>query len=158
LRFIAGPDSPDSASRFQGFREALRERGLPVPDQPDLVGDFTTAGGQRVVSDLVAEGRLPRALLCVNDQTAVGAMAALRGAGLRVPEDVAVAGFDGIQLGRHLRPGLATVVQPMPTFGAEAVRLLRERIADRMLPGRRVELPVRIEPRGSCGCPEPTDT
>jgi LacI family transcriptional regulator len=157
LRFVAGPDSPDSASRFQGFREAMQECGLPVPDQPDLVGDFTTAGGQRVVSDLLDEGQVPRALLCVNDQTAVGAMAALRAAGLRVPEDVAVAGFDGIQLGRHLRPGLTTVVQPMPALGAEAVRLLRERIADGTLPGRQVELPVRIEPRGSCGCPEPTE-
>jgi LacI family transcriptional regulator len=154
LRFIAGPDSPDSTARFEGFRAALVERGLPAPRQPDLVGDFTTAGGRRVVSRLVEEGTVPRALVCANDQTAVGAMAALRQAGVRVPDEVAVAGFDGIQLGRHLRPGLTTVVQPMRTFGAEAVRLLRDRIAERDLPGRDIELPVRLEPRGSCGCPE----
>ncbi len=154
VRFIAGPDSPDSASRFEGFRSALLERGLPAPHRPDLIGDFTTAGGHRVVSRLVERGELPRALVCANDQTAVGAMAALRQAGLAVPDRVAVAGFDGIQLGRHLRPGLTTVVQPMRDFGAEAVRLLRERIADRALPGRDVELPVRLDPRGSCGCPD----
>lgn len=154
VRFVAGPDSPDSASRFEGFRSALAERGLPAPRQPDLVGDFTTAGGHRVVSRLLDGGTLPRALVCANDQTAVGAMAALRQAGMRVPDDVAVAGFDGIQLGQHLRPSLTTVVQPMHAFGAEAVRLLRERIADGSLPGRDVELAVRLEPRASCGCPE----
>jgi len=154
VRFVAGPDSPDSVSRFTGFRSAMTERGLPVPEQPDLVGDFTTAGGRRVVAKLLADGNLPGALVCVNDQTAVGVMAALRQAGVRVPGEVAVAGFDGIQLGQHLRPSLTTVVQPMQTFGAEAVRLLRDRIADNSLPGRDLELPVRLEPRASCGCPE----
>jgi LacI family transcriptional regulator len=154
IRFVAGPDSPDSAGRFAGFRAALLERGLPAPERPDLVGDFTTAGGERVVARLLSDGRVPRALVCVNDQTAVGVMAGLRQHGLRVPDDVAVAGFDGITLGRHLRPSLTTVVQPMHAFGAEAVRLLRERIADGTLPGRDVELPVRLEPRASCGCPE----
>ena len=154
VRFVAGPDSPDSASRFEGFRAAMAERGLPVPEQPGLVGDFTTAGGRRVVSRLLASGSVPRALVCVNDQTAVGAMAALRQAGVSVPDEVAVAGFDGIQLGQHLRPSLTTVVQPMHAFGAEAVRLLRDRIADNSLPGRDIELAVRLEPRASCGCPE----
>lgn len=155
VRFVAGPDSPDSASRFSGFRAALAERGLPVPERPHLIGDFTTAGGQRVVSRLLESGDVPRALVCVNDQTAVGAMAALRQVGIRVPQEVAVAGFDGIQLGQHLRPGLTTVIQPMNAFGAEAVRLLRDRMADTALPGRDVELPVLLETRGSCGCPEP---
>lgn len=154
VRFVAGPDSQDSVSRFLGFRSALVERGLPAPEQPELVGDFTTVGGGRVVTRLLENGGVPRALVCVNDQTAVGAMAALRQAGVRVPQDVAVTGFDGIQLGRHLRPSLTTVVQPMHAFGAEAVRLLRDRIADSTLPGRDVELPVRLEPRASCGCPE----
>jgi LacI family transcriptional regulator len=154
VRFVAGPDSPDSANRFAGFRAAMSERGLPVAEQPELVGDFTTAGGHRVVSRLLADGSLPRALVCVNDQTAVGVMAALRQAGIGVPDEVAVAGFDGIQLGQHLRPSLTTVVQPMRAFGAEAVRLLRERIEDNTLPARDIELPVRLEPRASCGCPE----
>ncbi len=154
VRFVAGPDSADSVSRFTGFRAAMAERGLPAPEQPDLVGDFTTAGGKRVVSALLAGGSVPRALVCVNDQTAVGAMAALRQAGVSVPDEVAVAGFDGIQLGQHVRPSLTTVVQPMQAFGAEAVRLLRDRIADNSLPGRDIELAVRLEPRASCGCPE----
>jgi LacI family transcriptional regulator len=155
VRFVAGPDSPDSVSRFAGFRAALADRGLAAPDAPGLVGDFTTAGGHRVVERLLADGDVPRALVCVNDQTAVGVMAGLRRGGLRVPQDVAVVGFDGVTLGRHVRPSLTTVVQPMHAFGAEAVRLLRDRIADHTLPGRDVELPVRLETRASCGCPEP---
>jgi LacI family transcriptional regulator len=103
--FIAGPpDSPDSASRFDGFRRAMA--GRQAAGRPAYHGDFTTAGGRRVGEQIIATGRVPRALVCANDQTAIGVMAALQRTGLNVPDDVAVTGFDGIQLGRHLRPGL----------------------------------------------------
>jgi LacI family transcriptional regulator len=149
--FIAGPpDSPDSASRLAGFRRATA--GL---DQA-LVhhGDFTTAGGRRVAERILAAGAVPRALVCANDQTAIGVMAALQQAGLSIPGDVAVTGFDGIRLGRHLRPSLTTVVQPMATLGDTAVAMLSDRIGGAQLPRRMVELPVRLELRGSCGCPQ----
>ncbi len=156
IGFIAGPpESPDSASRFDGFRRAMSERGMAEPRRPDAHGDFTTAGGRRAAAEIVAAGRVPRALVCANDQTAIGAMRALQHAGLRIPEDVALTGFDGIQLGEHLRPGLTTVVQPMRKLGESAVALVKERNADPALPSRAVELPVRMELRGSCGCAEP---
>jgi LacI family transcriptional regulator len=149
--FIAGPpDSPDSASRLAGLRRATA--GL---DQA-LVhhGDFTTAGGHRVAERILAAGRVPRAVVCANDQTAIGVMAALQRAGLSVPGDVAVTGFDGIRLGRHLRPSLTTVVQPMAALGDTAVAMLSDRIGGAEIPRRTVELPVRLELRGSCGCPQ----
>jgi LacI family transcriptional regulator len=150
LAFIAGPPgSPDSASRLAGFRRAAASDGPAV-----YHGDFTTAGGRRVTAEIIASGRVPRALVCANDQTAIGAMAALQHAGLAVPGDVAVTGFDGIQLGRHLHPGLTTVVQPMAALGDTAVTMLKNRIGDGALPQRTVELPVRLELRGSCGCRE----
>jgi LacI family transcriptional regulator len=70
---------------------------------------------------------------------------------------VAVTGFDGIRLGRHLRPSLTTVVQPMAALGDTAVDMLTDRIggvgpSSKTLPRRTVELPVRLELRGSCGC------
>jgi LacI family transcriptional regulator len=149
--FIAGPpDSPDSARRLDGFRRATASVDQVVVHY----GDFTTAGGRRAAERIIAAGRVPRALMCANDQTAIGAMAALEQAGLSVPGDVAVTGFDGIQLGRHLRPGLTTVVQPMAALGDTAVAMLSERIGGAELPPRTVELPVRLELRGSCGCPE----
>jgi len=149
--FIAGPpDSPDSARRLDGFRLATASVDQIVVHY----GDFTTAGGRRAAERIIAAGRVPRALVCANDQTAIGVMAALEQAGLSVPGDVAVTGFDGIQLGRHLRPGLTTVVQPMAALGDTAVAMLSDRIGGAELPPRTVELPVRLELRGSCGCPE----
>jgi LacI family transcriptional regulator len=149
--FVAGPpDSPDSASRFDGFRRAMAGRGA---HRPAYHSDFTTAGGRRVGEQIIAAGKVPRALVCANDQTAIGAIAALRQAGLAVPGDVAVTGFDGIQLGRHLRPGLTTVVQPMAALGDTAVTMLTDRIDGAAPPQRTVELPVRLEVRDSCGCP-----
>jgi len=149
--FIAGPpDSPDSARRLDGFRRATASVDQIVVHY----GDFTIAGGRRAAERIIAAGRVPRALVCANDQSAIGAMAALEQAGLSVPGDVAVTGFDGIQLGRHLRPGLTTVVQPMAALGDTAVAMLSERIGGAELPPRAVELPVRLELRGSCGCPQ----
>jgi LacI family transcriptional regulator len=149
LCFIAGPPgSPDSASRHDGFRRAT------AGDMRAYHGDFTTEGGRRVAEQIIAAGRMPRALVCANDQTAIGAMAALQHAGLSVPGDVAVTGFDGIQLGRHLHPSLTTVVQPMAALGDTAVTMLKDRIGGVALPQRTVELPVRLELRGSCGCPK----
>jgi len=154
--FIAGPpDSPDSARRLDGFRRATAR----LPEAPVYHGDFTTAGGRRVAERIIAAGRVPHALVCANDQTAIGVMAALQQAGLSVPGEVAVTGFDGITLGRHLHPSLTTVVQPMAALGDTAVAMLTDRLGGPArprltLPRRTVELPVRLELRGSCGCPQ----
>ena len=75
---IAGPpDSPDSARRVDGFRQATAR----LPEAPVYHGDFTTGGGRRVAERIIAAGRVPRALVCANDQTAIGVMAALQQAG-----------------------------------------------------------------------------
>jgi LacI family transcriptional regulator len=154
LAFIAGPeDSADSRSRLAGFRTALDARGRPAGDPAVLHGDFTTAGGRAAVAQLLRQPRMPRALVCANDQTAIGVMAALTRAGLRVPEDVAVTGFDGLYIGRHLHPALTTVAQPMRELGETAVRLLQQRITKQATAGADIELPVSLELRESCGCP-----
>jgi LacI family transcriptional regulator len=156
IAFAAGPpDSPDASSRLTGFRKALAERGRDLSQLRIFQGDFTTAGGRRVAAALLSAGRLPQALVCANDQTAIGVMASLQSAGLRIPGDIAVTGFDGVALGELLRPTLTTVVQPMRRLGETAVRLLQDRVADPALAPRAVELPVRLELRASCGCPEP---
>ena len=153
ISFIAGPpDSPDSARRLDGFRRATADLASQERSMPVYHGDFTTAGGRRVAERIIAAGQVPRALVCANDQTAIGVMAALQQAGLNVPGDVAVTGFDGIRLGRHLHPSLTTVVQPMAALGDTAVTMLKDRISGTPLPRRTVELPVRLELRGSCGC------
>lgn len=155
LAFVGGePDSPDAEARFRGFRDACRDAGLPVPDAPDLrAGMMTRAEGARAAETLLDRGaERPEAMLFANDQMAVGALRALERRGVRVPEDMAVTGFDGIPLSRIVRPSLTTVRQPIRQLGEQAVELLVQRLAD---PGRApvsLELPVSLARRASCGC------
>jgi LacI family transcriptional regulator len=152
LAFVGGPpESPDSQERFAGFCDALAEAGLPVPDVPAATGGFTEAGGAQAVQAMLAVRR-PRAIMCGNDEMAIGALTALRGARLRVPADVAVTGFDDIAATRHVRPALTTVHQPMRELGERAVQVLLGRLADPAGPPFSVILPTEVVVRGSCGC------
>jgi LacI family transcriptional regulator len=153
LEFLAGPpDSPDSAERFAGFCEALRQADLPVPDYPAATGGFTEAGGRQAVAALLATGRRPRAIVCGNDEMAIGALTALRASRLRIPADVALTGFDDIAAARHVRPALTTVRQPMRALGEQAVGMLLARISDPAASPRSVVLPTELVIRRSCGC------
>jgi LacI family transcriptional regulator len=153
LLFLAGPEqSPDSDERFAGFRDALRHAGLPEPDRPAARGEFTEAGGEQAVRALIAQGRRPRAIVCGNDEMALGALTALRAARVRVPGDVAVTGFDDISAARHVRPALTTVSQPMRELGERSVRLLLDRVANRDTAHQSVVLPTEVIIRRSCGC------
>jgi LacI family transcriptional regulator len=157
LVFVGGAaDSPDAHARFLGFQEALDKARLPVPLEPDVRGDFTQAGGRTATRSLLDRGPLPQALVFANDQMAIGAYDVLERRGVRIPEDIAVVGFDGIPLGRVVRPSLTTVSQPMRRLGETAVDLLVERLADPTLEPRSVMLPVTQTRRTSCGCPPPS--
>lgn len=152
LAFVGGPpQSPDSDDRFAGFCDALAQAGRPVPDAPEASGGFTEAGGEQAVRAMLAQ-RTPRAIVCGNDEMAIGALAALRAARLRVPADVAVTGFDDIAATRHVRPALTTVHQPMRELGERAVQVLLGRLADPGGPPFTVVLPTETVVRGSCGC------
>jgi len=152
LAFVGGPSgSPDSIDRFAGFRAALLAEGLDAPDRPDAEGAFTESGGARAVAELVGRRR-PRAIVCGNDEMAIGALTALAGAGLRVPEDVAVTGFDDLAAARHVHPHLTTVAQPIRDLGAEAVRAVLARVASPDVERRSIVLPTRLVVRHSCGC------
>lgn len=155
LAFIGGElDSPDALARFAGFRAACRDAGLPVPDEPAVQGVMMTrAEGARAAETLLDRaGERPQAMLFANDQMAVGALHALERRGVRVPEDIAVAGFDGIPLSRIVRPALTTVRQPMLRLGEEAVGLLVRRLQDRTRDPVSLMLPVSVARRASCGC------
>ncbi len=155
LAYISGgEDSPDATARFAGFQRALADSGLPVPGEPDIRGNFTQADGRAAAQRLLdAAGAVPQALVCANDQMAVGALQTMERRGIRVPQDVAVVGFDGIPLGRVVRPSLTTVSQPMRRLGETAVDLLVERLRDPDREPRSVLLPVSQTRRHSCGCP-----
>jgi LacI family transcriptional regulator, galactose operon repressor len=153
IAFIAGPrNSPDARARFAGFRAALTAAGLAAPEQPEVHGDFTEQGGAAAMRQLLRLRRPPRAVVVGNDQMAVGASALLRELGIVVPDEVALTGFDDIQLARHVSPPLTTVHQPMRKLGEECVRLLLRRIGDPDLSPQTVQLETRLIVRQSCGC------
>jgi LacI family transcriptional regulator len=156
LAFVGGgQDSPDAEARFAGFRHACRVAGVEVPGEPDVRGGLTRAEGRRAAERLLERGGpLPEAMLFANDQMAIGALQVLERRGVRVPQDVAVVGFDGIPLGRLVRPALTTVRQPAGRLGETAVDLLVKRLENRERPAESRMLPVRQAWRTSCGCGE----
>lgn len=157
LAFVGGEAvSPDAEARFRGYREACEAAGIATPGEPDVRAEMTQAEGRRAAQALLDRpGEPPRAILLANDQMAVGALHALEERGVRVPDDIAVTGFDGIPLGRLVRPALTTVRQPMRRLGEEAVELLVQRLADPKREPVSMVLPVAVTRRASCGCPDP---
>lgn len=154
LAVVSGPpSSPDSVARLAGMRRTLREAGLRPPTEPLFVGDFTFESGHRAAAALLDRPTMPDVVVCANDQMAIGLIRTLRAAGVRVPHDVAVTGFDGIELGAHTDPSITTVHQPMRQMGRIAVDLLAERLADPGRPATTRTLPVDVVIRSSCGCP-----
>lgn len=115
--------------RIEGFRAGLTERGLSLPDSAITFSDFSWDGAFRAVSALddgvLAEAQ---ALFALNDEMALGALAALRNRAMRVPEDIALAGFDDIRTLRNVVPGLTTVRVPVDEIATAVVDLIAGRI------------------------------
>ena len=111
--------------RESGYRAEMGAAGLSVPDDFVVMGsESTPAGGYSAAEHLVALSERPTAIVCYNDHMAVGVYSALYRAGLSVPRDVSVVGFDNILISAYLTPPLTTFSQPMHHLGAEAARLL----------------------------------
>ena len=153
--YVAGPtEAPDAQERRAAFEDAVAlHPGAAITGY--FQGRFAAVSGQLAVRELLAApGRtLPDAIVCGNDQMALGAMRELQAAGIRVPADIAVVGFDDIHVGSLLTPALTTVRQPMRLLGERACSLLLERLADPSRPRQAERLPTELIIRESCGCP-----
>ncbi|MEO7980397.1 MAG: LacI family DNA-binding transcriptional regulator [Sporichthyaceae bacterium] len=141
--------SSDAYARWSGFLRALREARVPAPGQP-VACPFDEQAGHDTALRLLGRGR-PRALVCANDEIALGAVTAAEELGLSVPGDVAVTGWDDVMAARHSRPGLTTVRQPMRELGSWAARRLHERLAGDASEPRHEVLPTQLVQRASCG-------
>ncbi|MFD2081246.1 LacI family transcriptional regulator [Actinopolymorpha cephalotaxi] len=152
LVFVGNPDgSSDTTYRWQGFLQAHRRLGADPPGEPIRVG-LAQSNGFIAVSRLLDQKELPDAIVCANDEIALGAVVALMDRGLRVPQDLAVTGFDDISMAGLAASGLTTVHQPMRELGAETARqLLRHVEGDLDVSLDRV-LETQVVIRGSCGC------
>lgn len=147
---ITGPQNMIAgADRLAGYQAALRDRGLL--SEPGLIaeGDFTEASGYRAMQRLLAHR--PDAVFAASDIMAIGAMRALREASLRVPEDVAIVGFDDLPQSTRVEPPLTTVRQPTYRLGTTTVDSLLDLIEYPDSTPRRIVLPTELVVRASCG-------
>jgi LacI family transcriptional regulator len=159
IAHIPGPRNIAAANeRAAGYEAALTEAGIPVEQSLIEPGDFTELSGYLAMRHLLArpEGR-PDAVFGGSDTMAVGAIRAIYEAGLTIPDDVAVVGFDALAIHTRNYPYLSTLSQSIPNLGRTAVELLLKRIADPDAPAENVCLRTNLLTRGSCGCGVPAD-
>lgn len=141
----------DAVERRRGFRDATREAGIAHGDAPEVAGDFNEASGFRAAAELLRRPRRPTAIFAANDSMAISALSALHEAGLRVPEDVAVVGFDDIPMARYMAPPLTSVHVDISDLGHRATKRLLELLAGSPPPPRQETVPATLVIRGSCG-------
>jgi LacI family transcriptional regulator len=149
---ITGPSYlTPSAERVTGFLETLTGFGIPTQHITLQSGNFHPDSGYQAGFQLMRAEQRPTAIFCCNDMMAIGLYRAIAELGLRIPDDVAVIGFDDIDLSQYLTPPLTTIKQPKHQIGEAAVGMLLERIKDRNLPARRVMLKTQLVVRKSTG-------
>ncbi|POX48094.1 LacI family transcriptional regulator [Streptomyces sp. Ru71] len=147
---ITGPlDMYVAQCRLRGYREALSRAGAATDDSWVVEGDFTEDSGRRAMAELLRRHPEVDGVLAASDTTAAGALAALRAAGRRVPEDVAVIGFDDFALATGTEPQLTTVRQPLEEIGRTLVRLLLEEMEEPSVAWRHVILRTELVLRRS---------
>ena len=147
---IAGPqDKTPARLRLEGFHKAMASSGLPVLPGYVVDGDFEFQGGFNAMNQLLALDSLPDAVFTSNDAMAVGVYHALFQAGLRVPQDIAVMGYDNIELARYLTPPLSTIHQPKDELGELAIDTLIHRMRDPDASQQTLVLTPELVDRGS---------
>jgi LacI family transcriptional regulator len=140
-------DIADAQDRLQGYKNALRKAGLPI--DPDLImpAQFFRTDGYNAMNRLLP--MRPDAVFAAGDTIAMGAIQAAQDAGLSVPDDVAVIGFDDVNVASTFSPGISTIRQPVQDKGAAAARLLLDLMHERVSGPQRVLLPTELIVRES---------
>ena len=153
LAMIKGPEKTnDAIERLRGYRKALKQFGIPKENSREVEGFFTRESGYKAAQEILASGLNPTAILAANDLSALGALSALHEAGLRIPEQIVLTGFDDVSSTRYSTPQLTTVRVP--------IRMLGERAATRLFgligngngkEGTIERMPVELVLRASTG-------
>lgn len=162
LWFLKGPEQYDEGEQSEprqrrlGFQDACRDFGIPEENIRFLEGNWKTYAGEEAGRQIAAAEKRPEALVCVNDDMALGAISALREAGLNVPEDILVTGYDGIFSASLCTPRLATVDRSFRDVGFQAMETVMA-----MVEGKKTDPVIyhRVQPvlTGTCGCRADTE-
>lgn len=147
------PDNVLTQTRLEGFREAMAALGLPLRPDWILEGDFTMDSGAAAAREWLAMQDRPTALFLSSDEMALGFMGEVQRAGIRVPDDLSIVGFDNIEIAQHLSPGLTTIRQPRTQIGIRAAELLLDMIETGSRDGPSELIEVEFITRGSSGPP-----
>ncbi|MBE0690940.1 MAG: LacI family DNA-binding transcriptional regulator [Anaerolineae bacterium] len=149
---IGGPLHLTSGrERYQGYQEAMRAAGLPVEQSWVRFGDHRHESGYNSALELLEIDPPLTALFIENNMMTLGALNALHDKGIRIPDEIAIVGFDDTAWARSLNPPLTVIAQPMVEIGLRAAELLQERIQQPDLPARLAVLPTKLIVRASCG-------
>jgi LacI family transcriptional regulator len=155
IAFFAGPlATPWTQERFEGYRRALREAGMDVDDRLVFQAGRTIEDGAKAALQMINESSDATAVQAINDVVAVGCAETLLSYGLKIPEDISVAGFGNILLGAHFRVPLTTTRQPKFRLGSAAVDAMQELLRGQRPESRR--LPAELIVRASTGTPPAT--
>ncbi|SEN46586.1 LacI family DNA-binding transcriptional regulator [Lihuaxuella thermophila] len=152
IGFIAGPlHVIISRDRLQGFVLGLREHGLEQDSSLIVEGDFSIPSGYDQAVRLLQLPEPPTAIFASNDEMAIGAVKAVKQMGLKVPQDVAVVGFDDIPMATVIEPALTTICQPKFEIGKKAMEILLQLIQQSNRSHGHLKLPEKLIVRDSCG-------
>ena len=152
VAMVNGPIGINVAQeRLGGYQDALRSAGLPICDSFVIHSDFHQTGGYNAMAQLLDMPQPPRAVVVANNLMTLGAIHAIHERGVRIPDDLALVGFDDMPWATSLRPPLTAVAQPAEELGRTAAQLLLERLKDPKRLVRQVVLPTRLMVRASCG-------
>ena len=159
IGFLGNLVQHDIRDRYDAYRSTLQRHGIE-PDPAHLfdAGDDGDIGGVQAAGRFLASPTRPTAIMAGTDRNAIGFLQAVSAAGVRVPEDLAVAGFDNIEAAAYTEPPLTTVDQPFDEVGALAARLVISQIRGETVAPVRHTAPATVVVRGSCGCVAGTGT
>ncbi len=139
VAYISGSSTTrQTLPRRTGYERALREASIAVDPALIVAGDSEPEGGAAAMGQLLALAHPPTAVFAYNDMTAIGALETLKARGLRVPEDISVVGYDGIEVTRFLTPPLTTIEQPRRLLGTLAMKILLHLLRDEPIPPEEV--------------------
>lgn len=151
IGYLSGPNiSLDNKQRYEGYKKALETNKLKLRNEWIIHGQFTRSGGYTAAQALIAKKSYPEAIFCANDEMAIGAIEAFGDAGIKVPDQIAIVGFDDIELATYITPSLTTVKHPKYLLGNTVTHMLIQALKNDFNISN-IKLDTQLIIRESCG-------
>ena len=155
IGYISGPSTFwSSYDRFTTYRHLLEIEGLEIDERIIRKGDWHVPSGYKAAQEILLTTPLPTAIVAANDQMAFGAIRAIQDKGLRVPDDIAVVGYDDDEFAKVSNPTITTVRLPLFEMGQVAARHLLDQLNGDLTPAKEIQVKSNLVVRQSCGSPE----